>query len=75
LNWNSRIRQVHRWLSIIFTLGVIANIAAITQEQPPIWVGLLALLPLILLMISGLYLFALPYAATWRAGRGVPKAR
>jgi hypothetical protein len=30
------------------------------------WVGLLALVPLVLLLLSGLYLFALPYAAKWR---------
>lgn len=67
MSWNNRIRQIHRWLSIIFTLGVIANIAAMTQAEPPMWVGLLALVPLIVLMITGLYLFALPYLAQRRA--------
>ncbi|MGQ3215118.1 MAG: hypothetical protein ACT6U0_25735 [Shinella sp.] len=61
MRWNMRIRQVHRWLSIVFTLAVIVNIAAMTQTEPAIWVGLLALFPLILLLLSGLYLFALPY--------------
>lgn len=61
MRWNMRIRQIHRWLSIIFTLAVIINIAAMTQTEPAIWVGLLALFPLILLLLSGLYLFALPY--------------
>ncbi len=68
MNWNMRIRQVHRWLSIIFTLAVLINIAAMTQGEPAIWIGLLALFPLILLLASGLYLFALPYAARWRQG-------
>ncbi|AOF91399.1 hypothetical protein [Sinorhizobium sp. RAC02] len=63
MRWNMRIRQVHRWLSIVFTLAVIINIAAMTQTEPAIWVGLLALFPLILLLLSGLYLFALPYLA------------
>lgn len=67
MNWNNRIRQFHRWLSIIFTLGVIANIVAMTQTEPPLWVGLLALIPLIVLMVTGLYLFALPYLAARRA--------
>ena len=35
----------------------------------PVWVGLLALLPLILLLLTGLYMFALPYAARWRRVR------
>lgn len=69
MNWNTLIRQTHRWLSIAFTLAVIANIAAMGQEGPAIWVGLLALFPLILLLLSGLYLFILPYAARWRRGR------
>jgi hypothetical protein len=63
------VRQVHRWLSIAFTLAVIANVAALVLKQQAVWVGLLALAPLVLLMLSGLYLFAVPYAARWRAGR------
>jgi hypothetical protein len=68
LNWNACIRQVHRWLSIAFTLAVIVNLAVLGATQPPVWVGLLALLPLILLLITGLYLFVLPYATKWRSG-------
>ncbi|MCE3288667.1 MAG: hypothetical protein K0R83_679 [Caulobacter sp.] len=56
------IRQTHRWLSIAFTLGVITYIVAMSGgKQPPWWLGLFALVPLILLLVSGLYLFALPY--------------
>jgi len=68
LNWNNAIRQVHRWLSIAFTAAVIVNIAAMTQQQPALWIGLLALFPLILLLVTGLYMFVLPYAAKWRNG-------
>ena len=70
LNWNTSIRQVHRWLSLAFTLAVIVNVVAMMQEKQVVWVGLLALFPLILLLVSGLYLFALPYAARWRGARG-----
>lgn len=63
---NKTIRQVHRWLSIIFTVAVIINILAMGQEQPAMWVGLLALLPLIVLLVTGLYLFVLPYTARGR---------
>jgi hypothetical protein len=69
MNWNHWIRQVHRWLSIFFTLAVILNIAMMGKEQAPMWVGFLALFPLIILLLSGLYLFVLPYTARWRAGR------
>jgi hypothetical protein len=72
LNGNAWVRQIHRWTSIAFTLGVIANIVnifVVKQKEPPVWVGLLALLPLILLLFTGLYLFVLPYAAKRRSGR------
>ena len=62
------IRQVHRWLSIAFTLAVIVNIVAMMQQQQAVWIGLLALFPLILLLLSGLYMFALPYEVKWRNG-------
>ena len=69
MNWNIWIRQIHRWLSIAFTVAVIINIVAMSMEkQPALWIGLLALFPLILLLLSGLYLFVLPYAAKWRNG-------
>ncbi len=69
MNWTKWIRQLHRWLSIAFTVAVIVNIVAMGQEKPAVWVGLLALLPLIVLLLTGLYLFALPYATQWRSGR------
>lgn len=62
-------RQIHRWLSIAFTLGVVGYMAMMTQGQPPGWVGLFALIPLILLLATGLYLFVLPYARRWRGRR------
>ena len=60
------IRRIHRWLSIVFTVTVIANFVALSQGEPPPLVTYAPLLPLALLLLSGLYLFALPYAATWR---------
>lgn len=71
MSWTLKIRQIHRWLSILFTLAVIANIAAMTQGQPPLWVGLTALFPLVLLLASGLYLFMIPYAARWRRNQAL----
>jgi hypothetical protein len=68
LTWNYWIRQIHRWLSIAFTLAVIANIIAMMQGAQILWVGLLALFPLILLLLTGLYMFMLPYAAKGRRG-------
>ena len=73
LNWNNWIRQFHRWLSIVFTVAVIINIAAMVLQQQAVWIGLLALFPLIL-MLSGLYLFALPYLAPRRVQGGSTSA-
>lgn len=69
MHTHSLIRQTHRWLSIIFTLAVIINLLALGREEPAVWIGLLALFPLILLMLSGLYLFALPHVVRWRGRR------
>ncbi|MFV8756418.1 hypothetical protein ACNOYE_38205 [Nannocystaceae bacterium ST9] len=62
MNWNKSIRQTHRWVSIAFTVAVIANFVALTRGTPPDWVTYSPLLPLALLLFSGLYLFVLPYA-------------
>lgn len=71
MTWNSSFRQTHRWVSIAFTLTVIANFVALAQGNgmPPPWVTYSPLLPLAVLMLTGLYLFALPYAARRRSGR------
>jgi hypothetical protein len=69
MNWNHWMRQIHRWLSIVFTVTVIANFVALAQGQPPAWLTYAPLLPLALMLISGLYLFVLPYATRWRSGR------
>ena len=61
MNWNAGIRQTHRWLSIAFTLAVIANIVLLVMNSSQTWVGVLALVPLIPLLATGLYMFALPY--------------
>jgi hypothetical protein len=68
LNWNKWIRQVHRWLAIVFTLTVIANFVAMSQGEPPAWIVYSPLLPLFLLLFTGLYMFVLPYVANRRIG-------
>lgn len=72
MSWSSWIRQVHRWLSITFTVLVIVNIVlnfvVAVPEQLAMAVGIVTLLPLALLMFTGLYLFVLPYVSRRRAG-------
>lgn len=57
------IRTTHRWLSIIFTVAVLINIAALAMGSQATWIGFLALVPLIPMLITGLYLFFQPYLA------------
>ena len=63
---NNLIRQIHRWLSIAFTLTVVANFAVRAQGEPAAWVTYSPLLPFAVLLLTGLYLFVLPYATKWR---------
>ena len=67
MNWNKWIRQIHRWLSIVFTAAVIFNAAAVTMGKYSTKMGLLAVFPLAFLLVTGLYLFVLPYAARLRS--------
>jgi uncharacterized membrane protein SirB2 len=59
---NRFVRASHRWVSLAFTLivgGIFLTLGL--GQEPAQWVYYLPLLPLALLLISGLYLFALPY--------------
>ena len=61
MNWSKWIRQIHRWLSIAFTVTVIANFVVMARGVPPAWVTYSPLLPLALLLLTGLNMFVLPY--------------
>ncbi|MGK5742018.1 hypothetical protein [Micromonospora sp. URMC 103] len=73
MNGNKWVRQIHRWLAIAFTVTVVVTFVALAQEEPVVWVSYVPLLPLTLLLVSGLYLFALPYAARRRGRRAAPE--
>ena len=55
------IRQFHRWVSVAFTVTVIANFIVRAKGAPPAWITYSPLLPLAVLLLTGLYLFVLPY--------------
>jgi hypothetical protein len=65
------VRQSHRWVSIVFTLTVIANFVAraMGPGEPPPWITYSPLPPLFIQLFTGLYLFALPYFGQGRASR------
>jgi hypothetical protein len=61
---NRWIRQTHRWISVAFTVCVVANFVAMGLghgQQLPAWITYSPLAPLALLWFSGTYLFLLPY--------------
>ena len=66
MNFIQWVRQVHRWLAIVFTLTVIANFVAIAMGEVPMWITYSPLPPLFLMLLTGLYMFALPYLARRR---------
>ncbi len=70
MKWNVIVRQWHRWISIVFTVTVLANfvVRGVNGGTAPAWVTYSPLPPLAILLFSGLYLFWLPYAAKRRGG-------
>jgi cellulose synthase/poly-beta-1,6-N-acetylglucosamine synthase-like glycosyltransferase len=60
------IRQSHRWLSMAFTMAVIANFIAMALAEPPAWNVYAPLTPLFLLMLTDLYMFVLSYSTRRR---------
>jgi hypothetical protein len=69
MNWNSWVRQIHRWLSMAFTVAVILAFVALGQKEPVVWVSYVPLAPLALLWFTGMYLFMQPYVTKWRSAR------
>jgi hypothetical protein len=66
LNWSKWIRQTHRWVSVVFTVAVIINGVTVAQGKYNNRLGLSAVAILALLLLTGLYLFVLPYVNKWR---------
>lgn len=56
-----RIRQLHRWISMVFTLIVVGVFAVQAFTMPPEWVYFLPLPFLFFLMLSGIYMFVRHY--------------
>ena len=55
------IRHAHRWLGIILTLGILTNFVAMAFGPPPAPIVYAPLIPLALLLLSGLHMFFRPY--------------
>lgn len=68
---SNMIRQVHRWTSALFTVVVIVVtvVNAAKGAETDEWVYLMPLPLLFLLLLTGVYLFALPYVGRIRKRR------
>lgn len=74
MSWNRLIRQTHRWVSLVFSVLVaFLTVVSLTQEAPPEWIFYLPLPLLAVLLLTGLYMFVLPYLGGRQAG-GVGQA-
>ena len=69
MSWGLRIRQLHRWTSVVFTLAVMLNFGAMAVAPEAVWVAFLAIPPLLVLLATGCWLFVLPYVNAARAER------
>lgn len=69
MNWNKWNRQIHRWASMAFMVTVVAYIGVMSAgKTPPDWMTYSPLMPLLVLIVTGVYMFALPYLTKWRSG-------
>jgi len=55
------VRLTHRWISIVFTLTVVANFVAMIGGPPPAWITYSPLPFLFLQLLTGLWMFFRPY--------------
>ena len=70
-----RLRQVHRWVSLVFTLTVSVNFMVMIWGPPPAWITYSPLPALLILLLTGLYMLGRHYVRVWRAPAQVRPGR
>ncbi|MFD5827856.1 hypothetical protein [Lentzea sp. NPDC060358] len=65
------IRRFHRVVSMVFTATVVFTAVALTVDSSAVWVSYVPLLPLFVLMGTGVWMWFLPALARRRAARRV----
>ena len=63
---DTRMRRLHRWVSMAFTLAVAANFTVMIWGQPPAWVTYSPLPPLLILLVTGLVMLGRHQLRSWR---------
>ncbi len=66
MNAHAWVRQAHRWSSMVFTATVVITSAGLAMKTSAAWVSYLPLAPLLLLLLTGSYLFVRPYVGRSR---------
>jgi peptidoglycan/LPS O-acetylase OafA/YrhL len=61
-----RVRRIHRWVAVIFTLAVAVNFAVMPFRAPPAWITYAPLPPLLFLMLTGLVMLVSSWSRTAR---------
>ncbi len=61
MTWSGFIRQTHRWTCIAFVAAVIVYVIVMSKGPVPPWLNIFPAGTLILLLVTGLYMFVLPY--------------
>jgi hypothetical protein len=64
---SASMRQVHRWLSLAFTVSVVAYAIVMSHGPVPAWLNIFPAGSLILMFLTGAWMFVLPYVR--RRGR------
>jgi membrane protein CcdC involved in cytochrome C biogenesis len=52
---------------LLFVVTILITMVALAQPEPIVWVSYVPLIPLFLLLATGIYMFVLPYVQRWRA--------
>lgn len=68
MNWSKLIRETHRWLGITLVALTLVNVIAFAMGYAIEWLYYLPLLPLFGSMLTGTYMFVLPYIVRSRTG-------
>lgn len=76
MNVGAGVRRFHRWVSMVFTLTVVANFVfrGLGSGNPPDWLTYAPLPPLALLWVTGLCMWVQPYRHRPARTAGLPPA-
>ena len=66
---NARIRQFHRWTALVFTVTTVVTAVALALETSAEWISYVPLLPLALLLVTGMTMYTQHYLGRRRTAK------